>query len=100
MECCANTLSRDAFLKTKLANFHAYLKAQCDTPAKEATLAQLRFDDLDAVRPYFFQAASLRAVGALDSALDSLYQQFGVSDAQVKAKIGRYVAMFCDVLTS
>jgi hypothetical protein len=97
MSCCQQ--SRKDFLTTKLGNFKAYLEAHCGTEEEKTALAS--FASVDAVMPYLLQAVALQRAGKLDEATAALVTHFTKdADAAFHTKVGRYITMFCEVLTS
>ena len=97
MSCCQQ--SRKDFLTAKLSNFKAYLEAHCGTEEEKTALAS--FATVDAVMPYLLQAVALQKAGRLSEATAALADHFTKdADAAFHAKVGRYITMFCDVLTS
>ena len=100
MECCGTRPTRAAFLEEKLRNFRAFVAPHCDTKEKQLRLNE--FASVEAVMPYLLQALALRQAGTLDQAVDAFVAEFGnVPEPDAfKAKVGRYIDMFCDVLTS
>jgi len=88
-------------MQQKLQNFHAYLAPFCTTEEQKARLDKYR--DMDAVLPFLLQAIALKKAGTLTAMLDSYIAEFDIAEAEreaVRAKVGRYIDMFCDVLIS
>jgi hypothetical protein len=100
MDCCGKPQSRAAFLEEKLKNFRAYVLPYCDTKEKKERLAE--FGSVEAITPFLLQAVALRQAGTLDQAVDAFASEFrnAPEPEAFKAKVRRYVDMFCDVLTS
>jgi hypothetical protein len=97
MSCCQQ--SRKDFLTAKLGNFRTYLEAHCGTEEEKTALAS--FATVDAVMPYLLQAVALQRAGKLEEATAALGSRFTKdADAAFHAKVGRYITMFCEVLTS
>lgn len=100
MSCC-QPQSRREFLTTKLTNFRNYLETYCTTDELKARLTE--FKDLDSVMPFLLQAVALKHVGQLEATVDTLCDAFPVASddrGAFRKKIGRYMDMFVDVLTS
>ena len=100
MSCC-EPQSRKDFLSNKLANFRTYLAPYCTTEELKQRLAE--YNDMDSVMPFLLQAIALKQVGQLDTSVQSFCDAFPVptEDAEAfRTKVGRYMKMFVDVLTS
>jgi hypothetical protein len=103
MECCSSAQkppSRAEFLAQKLKNFQAYLEPLCSSDAQKAKVKE--YATVDAAMPFLLQALALRSAGGLDSAIETFTaEEWKVDDvAAFKAKVGRYINMFCDVLST
>jgi len=84
-----------------LANFRAYLAPYCTTEELKQRLTE--YTGVDSVMPFLLQAIALKQVGQLDSSIQSFCDAFPVPAEEVEAfrvKVGRYMNMFVDVLTS
>lgn len=100
MSCC-EPQSRKDFLNSKLANFRSYLAPYCTT--EELKLRLTEYNDMDSVMPFLLQAIALKQVGQLDTSVQSFCDAFPVPTVEATAfrtKVGRYLNMFVDVLTS
>ena len=96
MSCCQP--SRTEFLTTKLTNFRQFLVASCAMSEEE--IKQLdNFNSVDSAMPYLLNAVLLRSSGKLDDAIDALCKGKDLKPG-VRETLGRYMTMFCDVLTS
>ena len=101
--CCAESQpSRAEFLHQKLQNFRAFIEPFC-TQEKNKTRLQ-EFSSLDAIMPFLLQALALKKAGVLEPALERFTQEFAPftegQEEAFRAKINRYVTMFCDVLAT
>ena len=86
-------------MEAKLRNFRAYIEPLCVSEQQKALFAT--FKDVSSLTPYLLQALSLRAAGQLEKAIDELCKGFAAEDpAAFRVKVGRYITMFCDVMTS
>jgi len=97
MSCC-ETLSRRDFLEAKLSNFKAYLEPFCTTEELKSKLTE--YSSLDTVMPFLTQAIALKHVGQLETSVQTFCDAFPGADEAFRTKVGRYMNMFVDVLTS
>jgi hypothetical protein len=99
MECCSGAPTRAQFLAAKLKNFQAYLEPLCSNDEQRARVKE--YATVDAAMPFLLQALALRSAGGLDGAIETFTAEWKVDDvAAFKVKVGRYINMFCDVLST
>lgn len=97
MSCCQPT--RAEFLATKLTNFRLFLESACETEDEKAKL--IMFSSTDSAMPYLLHALSLRQSGTLDASIETMCKNLMKKEVPgFREKLGRYINMFCDVISS
>jgi hypothetical protein len=101
MSCCdkpKEPLTKADFLKSKLQNFRAFVEPHCATDEQRAALKN--YDTVEAVMPLLLQAVAAQRVGQSEAMLAKFCSTFPTADDAFKAKVARYLGMFCEVLTT
>ena len=99
MSCCEPAaITKADFIAAKLKNFRAFVEPYCAT--KEQREALKTYDSVDSVMPYLLQAIAAQRVGQSEVILAKFYSEFPSADDAFKVKVGRYLNMFCEVLTT
>ncbi len=102
MSCCENpkALTKADFIAQKLKNFREFLEPHCTSDEQKAALKT--YSTVDAVAPLLLQAVAAQSMGAAaqEALLTKFCAEFPTADAAFKAKVGRYLSMFCDVMTT
>ncbi len=101
MSCCSeptNQKTKAMFLEEKLKNFKVFLEPYCSTA--EAKSAIKTYDSLEAVMPFLLQAVAASRMSQTEALVTRFCEAFPTADDAFRVKVGRYFAMFCDVLTT
>ena len=100
MSCCAAAppTTKAEFLTAKLKNFRGFVEPYCTTA--EQTAALQSYNSLDTVMPLLLQAVAAQRLGLGNELVDQFCAKFPASDDAFRVKVGRYLAMFCDVLST
>ena len=98
MSCCTEPKTRAEFLTAKLKNFRAFVEPYCATAEQKEALQS--YNSLDTVMPYLLQAVVAQRLGLAADVLDQFCAKFPASDEAFRLKVGRYLAMFCEVLST
>lgn len=100
--CCDDKQTKREFLEEKLKNFKAFLEPYCSKDEHKKQLSS--FQSLEEALPFMNQAAMVRATSEaqLDIQLDAYCSALlgAKDDKAFRVKVGRYVNMFCDLITS
>ena len=94
-KCC---VSREVFLTEKLQNFKRFVEPHCTSDELKGALET--YSSLDAAMPFLLQAVAISATGSLDSCVTAFCDKFTEVDEAFRTKVGRYIHMFVEVLTS
>ena len=100
MSCCVEptATTKADFIAAKLKNFRAFVEPYCATADQRAALST--YDSVDAVMPFLLQAVAAQRVGQSEALLAKFCAEFPSADDAFRAKVGRYLSMFCEVLTT
>ena len=91
-------MTKAEFLSSKLKNFRAFVEPYCSTDEQRAALET--YNSLESVMPLLLQAVAAQRVGQADAVVAKFCTEFPNADDAFRAKISRYLTMFCDVLTT
>ena len=100
MSCCTEptAITKADFITAKLKNFRAFVEPYCASAEQRAALTT--YDSVDAVMPFLLHAVAAQRMGQTEALLSKFCASFPSADDAFKAKISRYLNMFCEVLTT
>ena len=98
MSCCEQTPTKKEFLESKLKNFRAFLEPHCGTELLKQRLASLQ--TLEDVMPFAIQATAMSKAGQGDALVSQFCAEFGEVSDEFRSRVGRYLALFVEVLGS
>lgn len=102
MSCCSepstNPKTKAMFLEEKLKNFKAFIEPYASSDETKSAIKA--YDSLEAVMPFLLQAVAASRMSQTEALVSRFCEAFPTADDAFRVKVGRYFAMFCDVLTT